>query len=312
MPIPRSSCASGSLSLCTLWLAIAATPALAQDPTLGAESWLQPPEAIAAAVTAPRHLNVSLSNASPDQQYFLRQESDGMPTQALFAKPHIWLGGLQIDPVANRARTFTTRGAAGLSVIEAATGRVIEIDVPDGATVTGARWAPTGSRLAWFANFDDETHIYVADLPGGRSRQLTRTPVLATLNTAFDWSGDGRAIATVLVPRDRGPVPQAPAVPTGPQVRQTIDGENRLRTYASLMEWPHEFEQLEHFATGQLAIIDVESRDVRNVGTPAMIRDVNVGPRGEYLRVTTMQKPFSYIVPVNSFGRKEELWSADG
>src|SRR5690606_20871624 len=39
---------------------------------------------------------------------------------------------------------------------------------------------------------------------------------------------------------------------------------------------------------------------------------IDVGPRGEYVRVTTVQKPFSYIVPANSFGTKEELWALDG
>jgi dipeptidyl aminopeptidase/acylaminoacyl peptidase len=313
---PRNRAWRGSAF--ALWIALSAGPALAQENAaaqngvLAEEAWLRPPEPIASAVLAPRHRNVSLTNASPDNRYFLRTESDGLPSMASFAREHLWLGGLQLDPRANRARNFTTRGAAGLSLIEAGTGRVIEIQVPRGVTVTGARWSPEGSRIAYFGNSDDATHIYVADVPGGRSRQVTRTPVLATLTTSFDWTSDGRSIVTVLVPQNRGAAPRAPAVPVGPQVRQTVEGENRLRTYASLMEWPHEFELLEYYATGQLAIVDVASRNERRIGQPAMIRSIDAGPRGEYFRVTTMQKPFSYIVPVNSFGTKEEVWSADG
>jgi dipeptidyl aminopeptidase/acylaminoacyl peptidase len=276
------------------------------------EGWARPPEPIARAVMAPRHENVTLSNPSPDQRYFLRQESEGLPTMASFAREHLWFGGLQVDPKANRVRTFSTRGSTGMSVTEWATGRTINVQVPRGATVSGARWSPDGSKVAYFANFDDATHIYVADIPSGRSRQVTRTPVLATLYTSFDWTTDGRSIVTVLVPQNRGARPATPMVPEGPQVRLTSDGENRLRTYFSLMEWPHQFAQLEYYTTGQLAIVDVSSRSERRVGQPAMIRSVDVGPNGEYLRVTTMQKPFSYIVPVSSFGGKEELWSVDG
>lgn len=298
-----------------IWAMLSVAPVLAQtadNGQLAAQDWQRPDGPIAEAVLAPRHLNVSMSNASPDNRYFLRQESEGMPSMASFAREHLWFGGLQIDPVANRARNFTTRGAAGLSVIEAETGRTIEVQVPNGLTVTGARWSPDGSKIAYFGNSETATHIYVADIPSGRSRQVTRTPVLATLNTQFDWTSDGGSVVTVLIPESRGAMPQAPAVPDGPQVRLTMEGENRTRTYASLMEWPHEFEQLEYFATGQLAIVDVASRNVRRVGQPAMIRSVDIGPRGEFMRVTTMQKPFSYIVPVNSFGTKEELWAADG
>ncbi|HEX2165856.1 MAG TPA: prolyl oligopeptidase family serine peptidase, partial [Longimicrobiales bacterium] len=179
-------------------------------------------------------------------------------------------------------------------------------------TVSGPVWSPDGRRIAYFANTDDATHIHVAEVPGGQSRQITRTPVLATLNTRIEWTSDGAGIVTVLVPDDRGAVPAAPAVPSGPQVRLTTEGDNRLRTYASLLEWPHEKALLEYYATGQLALIDVDSRSVRTIGAPAMIRRVDVGPRGEYVRITTVQKPFSYIVPVNNFATKEELWSADG
>jgi dipeptidyl aminopeptidase/acylaminoacyl peptidase len=308
--LPVRACRRGVLF--TLWLALFSAPAVAQDAILAHEGWARPPEPIARAVLAPRHEMAALTNQSPNGRYFLQLASENLPRMADYAREHLWFGGLQIDPRANRARTFTTRGATALSVTEWETGRSIAIQIPRGATVTGARWSPDGSQIAYFANFEDATHIYVADLPSGRSRQVTRTPVLATLNTAFDWTSDGRGIVTVLVPANRGGAPPTPAVPTGPQVRITNDGENRLRTYFDLMEWPHQFEQLEYHTTGQLAIVDVASRTERRVGRPAMIRSVDVGPNGEYMRVTTMQRPFSYVVPVSNFGGREELWATDG
>jgi dipeptidyl aminopeptidase/acylaminoacyl peptidase len=317
-PVQQSARARRSVAMFAVWLALFAVPAVAQEAVpaqeaiLAQEGWARPPEPIARAVLAPRHENLLLTNQSPDGRYFLHQATETLPTMADFAKEHLRFGGLQVDPRANRARSFTTRGATSLSVTEWETGRRIEIQIPRGATVTGARWSPDGSRVAYFANFADATHIYVADLPAGRSRQVTRTPVLATLHTSFDWTSDGRSIVTVLLPAGRGPPPPVPAVPAGPQVRQTSEGENRLRTFFDLVDWPHEFAQLEYYTTGQLAIVDVNARTERRVGRPAMIRSVDAGPNGEYLRVTTMQRPFSYIVPVSMFGGREELWSADG
>jgi len=286
------------------------------SPTLTSEAWTRPPEHIAQAVLAPRYRNVTLSNASPDRKYFLRTETQGMPTMASFAREHLWFGGLQVDPRANRARNFTTGGsqgpAVGLTLIEAETGRTVAVQVPRGATVSGARWAPDGRSVAYFANFDDGTHIHIADLTG-RSRQLTRTHVLATIQTSLEWTPDGSGIVTVLVPENRGVAPQPPAVPAGPKVRVAAEtDENRTRTYASLLQWPHERDMLEYYATGQLAVIDVASRNVRKVGAPAMIRGIDPGPKGEFIRVTTVQKPFSYIVPFNNFGTREELWAVDG
>ena len=47
-------------------------------------------------------------------------------------------------------------------------------------------------------------------------------------------------------------------------------------------------------------------------GKPAMITAVDMKPDGKYARVTRMTKPFSYIVPVSSFGSIEEVWDATG
>ncbi|HEY8468645.1 MAG TPA: prolyl oligopeptidase family serine peptidase, partial [Longimicrobiales bacterium] len=261
---------------------------------------------------APRHRNVSVSNPSPDRTRFAWLVRDGLPRLADYARPHYNLGGVQIDPAANRARSFTTGTAVGLELISFEDGRRVRVQVPEGAKVSNPRWSPDGSRIAFFVHLPDATHIHVADAATGRATRITRTPVLATLVTDFDWTGDGRRILTVLVPEGRGREPRPPAVPAGPKVRLTTEGENRLRTFADLLETPYEQELLEYHTTGQLALIDVDSRALRRVGKPAMFTEIDVAPDGQHVRVTTIQKPFSYIVPVSSFATVEEIWDLDG
>lgn len=283
------------------------------DQILASEQYLKPPAAIERLVTAPRHLNVELQNQSPSRRHFLESVSAGMPTVKEFGKPWYNLGGLQIDWKANRARTMTTRSSKGYQVIDATTGRATNVEVPAGASVSGARWSPDGAQLAFVANFDDASHIYVADVASGRSRRITTTPILATLVNEPLWAANGSQIVTVLVPANRGAEPRAPEIATGPKVRMTKEGmRHRTRTYADLLEWPHERELVEYYTTGQLAAIDVRSRAVRRIGSPAMIQDVDPSPSGTWFRVTIMQKPFSHVVPVSSFGTVQQIWDANG
>ncbi|HEX7089677.1 MAG TPA: prolyl oligopeptidase family serine peptidase [Longimicrobiales bacterium] len=283
----------------------------AQDGTLAEEAYATPPPEIAEFVLAPRHRNVSVSNPSPDRTRFAWLVRDGLPRLADYARLHYNLGGLQIDPAANRARSLTTGNAVGLEIISFEDGTRVRVQVPEGAKVSSPRWSPDGSRIAFFVHLPDATHIYVADPATGRARRVTRTPVLATLVTNFDWTGDGRRILTVLVP-DRGKEPRPPAVATGPKVRLTAEGENRLRTFVDLLETPYEKDLLEYHITGQLALIDVDSRAVRRIGEPAMYSEIDVAPDGQYVRVTTIQEPFPYIVPVSRFATVEEIRDLDG
>ena len=294
-----------------------AAPLLAQDrmdaeAILASKDYVTPPSPIAEAVLAPRHLNVTLTEVSPDRRWFIHEIGDGPVTMDRFSKPFDELGGVFIDYAANRHRNLTIRSNVGIQVISASDGSVVQVDVPAGARVSEATWAPDGSALAFFAHTADATHIHVADPATGASRQLTRTPVLATVVTAFEWTGNGREIATVLVPEGRASRPQEPAFPGGPQVKLTEDGENMLRTYASLMATPHHERLLEWHATGQLAVIDVESGRVHPMGEPAMVYGFDLSPDGRYARVELMREPFSYVVPVRNFGRVEQIRDRSG
>ena len=303
-------------------LASIALPVRAQDVAqqgalkeiLAKETFVRPPAAIEKVVTAPWQENVTLSNQSPDHKHFLKLASEGMPSVQQFGKPHYYLAGLQVDYKANRARTLTTRGAAGLEIIDASTGQARTIETPKGATVSSPKWSPDGSEIAYLANFDDATHIYVADVATGKSRKITKTPLLATLVTAPEWTNGGKSLVAVLLPDARGAEPQHPAIETGPQVRMVGEAKNKTRTYRdySLLHDPHEQAQLEYYTTGQLAVIDAKSGAVRKIGGPAMVTAVDPSPDGAYLRVTTMQKPFSYLVQYQNFGTLEQIWDVTG
>ena len=279
---------------------------------LAQKQFVSPPEAIAEAALAPRYLNVALSDVSPDKMWFLNEVEDGPVTMDVFSQPFHELGGEFIDFAAHRSRRLTTRNNTGIEVVSAADGSKVPVEIPQGARVSNASWSPDGSRLAFFAHFVDGTHIYVADAATGRSRRVTRRAVLATLVTTYEWTAGGSKIATVLIPEDRPSMPVPPAVPTGPQVKITEKGENHLRTYASLMETPHDEALLAWHATGQLTLVDVESRDVEFVGEPTMVKGFDFSSDARYARVARMEHPFSYIVPVRNFGSVEEIWDAQG
>ena len=278
---------------------------------LATERYVRPPAEVERLITAPRQLNSTLTQQSPDRTHFLALHGEGLGNEVKFGKPHYYLGGLQVDYSANRVRSFTTRGQASVEIVDGVSGAHVTVQAPAGATMSSPAWSPDGSKLAYFANFDDATYVYVADAKSGASRRLSDRAALPVVATTLDWAPDGQSVYAVLVPQQRLPVPREPAVASGPVVRMTGGRKVKTPTYASLMQTPYEKAQLEYYTTGQLSRIDLKG-GVKNVGAPAMIDSVNVSPNGQYLRVSVMQKPFSYLVPVSSFGSHEELWSSDG
>ncbi|HEY5547277.1 MAG TPA: prolyl oligopeptidase family serine peptidase [Gemmatimonadaceae bacterium] len=297
------------------WLpaVVAAQDSWNPEEVLKKEGYVRPPAVVERIITAARP-DISYSLPSPDRKWFVRTAMPDRGEIRDFGKPHIYLGGLAVDVKANRARLMTMRAGTALILVDPRSNATKILEVPKGATVSSPTWSPTGTQLAYVANFTDASHVYVADVATGKSTQLTRTPLLATLETGVDWSADGKTIAVVLIPDGRGPAPThgADGVEDGPQVRLTEGKTIPQRIHFSLLEDPHDQAILKYYTTGQLAQIDVKTKATRKIGTPSMIRSVDASPDGAYFRVTLMTEPFSYRVPTSSFGSIDQLWDGTG
>ena len=280
---------------------------------LRTESFVKPPDNLVRMITTPR-VDISFTNASPDRRWFLRTTGSDRGDIKAYGAPHLWLGGVQIDTRANRARSLTTSNRNGLTLVDPRTGTTRAISVPAGASISSPVWSPRGTHVAYIANFPSGSYVYLADVVSGKSAQLSRRALLATLVTTIEFTADGRAIAAILVPENQGNIPEhgPGGIEDGPQVRLTDARAVPQPVHFSLLQDPHDKALLTFYTKGQLALIDVNSKSVRAIGAPATIRDIDASPDGALVRVTRMTEPYSYLVPASSFGSVEELWDANG
>jgi dipeptidyl aminopeptidase/acylaminoacyl peptidase len=207
-------------------------------------------------------VDISFTTPSPDRRWFLRAPGMDRGDIEEYGKPHIYLGGVQIDTKANRARSLTTSTHHGLTLVDPRTMATRTIETPRNASISAQTWSPNGAQVAYIANFDDASQIYVADVATGKSTQVTKTPLLGTLVTDLVWTADGKSIITVLVPDARGLAPThgKNGVEDGPEVRLTESRVVPQVIHPSLLEDPHDKAMLKYYTTGQLAIVDVKSR----------------------------------------------------
>ena len=117
-----------------------------------------------------------------------------------------------------------------------------------------------------------------------------------------------------IVPAGRGPAPVAPLAPAGPVVQQSSGQAAPVRTYQDLLTNAADEALFTHYATAQLAWIDVSKRPVvvTPVGAPAIFAGVTPSPDHGSLLVSRVHAPFSYLYPVSAFPRVTEVWDAAG
>jgi len=307
-PIRPSSTASGSAASCSVFLALFALVALLPAPLAqAAEPYRRPPEEIVRILEAPPTPFVSVS---PDGQRMLLLERESMPPISELARPMLKLAGYRIDPRTNGRHGV--RQIVGLTVKRLSDGVEERIVLPPDVSVGFPQWAPDSRRFAFTITRDNGVELWVGDAARAGARMLVGPRLNAAAAAPFTWSPDGASLLALLVPRDRGPAPEAPRVPEGPIVQETQGGKAPVRTYQDLLRSPHDEALFEHYFTAQLARVDASTGALTRLGEPGLFLDFSPSPDGRYLLVERVHRPYSYLVPASRFPTSVEVWSSSG
>ena len=284
----------------TFALVLAALPAAAQEP------YKRPPKEVVDLVDATPPPQAVVS---PTGDAVLLAEPEAYPPIALLAEPVLRLGGVRITPATGcRQRTFRL---ARLQVQPTAGGAPLRVPLPAGARIGWPAWSPDGKRFTFARDLADGVELWVGETATGAARPVAGLRLNDALGSPITWTGAGTLIART-IPRDRGPAPQAPAVPTGPIVEETAGKASQMATFQDLLRTPHDAALFEHYAQARIAIVDAATAAATPLGEPGLYADVEPSPDGRYLLVQRGKAPFSTRVPFFYFARATEVWDVTG
>ncbi|HEY7476491.1 MAG TPA: prolyl oligopeptidase family serine peptidase [Vicinamibacterales bacterium] len=283
-----------------VYLAVA-SPA-AQAPATSA--YLTPPKVIADIMDAEPLPTVSLS---PDRTVMLLAHRRSMPTIAEVAAPFLGLAGARVNPRTNGARVLG--GTIALTFKDVATGTERKIALPAGGSFT-ASFSRDSKKVAITHTTDTGIRLLLADVASGSVRTLIDGGVNG-LAGGCSWLDDSNGMLCRLIPDGRGAAPQDPGIPTGPNVQENLGGTAPGRTYQDLLTSAHEERLYDYYYTSQPAFVTLDGRKT-TVGPPAVYASLSLSTDGQWLVVTRVKRPYSYVVPAGLFPRDVELWDRSG
>jgi dipeptidyl aminopeptidase/acylaminoacyl peptidase len=313
----------GPLVALTLGVLVWSAAAAAAQ-SMAADRYVLPPESVQELFRRDKNLP-QLNRLSPDGDHFVIPRFQELTDLKLMSQRTLRLAMLELVPEVNREWRLATYGNEGLNFYSLKERRTYPVKLPANTFVSDMRWSPDGSQLAFVAHLPAMSQVWTADVRTGEARAVSDVPVMATLvarpggggeaadsqgGRMLQWLPDG-SLLTVIVPRDRGPEPQAPAVPTSPIIRHSRDKETPTSTQPFLLRTAHDEQLFKYYTTAQLAIV-APGRAPRLVGQPAMYLDYWLSPDGAYILRETLEEPFSYLVGFNSFGRRLDVIDLNG
>lgn len=284
-----------------LVLALAIGPALAAQ-----ERYKLPPKEVVDIVDAPPTPLVAMSPAG-DVMALVERES--MPSIAYLAEPILRIAGMRITPGFNSRQVLSF--STGLSLKDMKTGALRRVALPEGVKFTYPSWAPDGRTMALLRYVQGGVELWKVDVATATAKALTPAAVNAVLS-AVEWASDSRLLFVTLVPEGRGPAPEAPRVPVGPEVQVSGGRQAKAATFQDLLKNAFDEVLFDYYATSELAAVDTATGELRRIGPPGIFASVSVSPDRTYLLVERLKRPYSYVLPANGFARTDEVWDMDG
>ncbi len=264
--------------------------------------WRTPPKEVMEVLHAPQLPSVW---TAPTGEHLLLADPVLYPSLAEMAGPMHVLAGMRVDPTTNN--THGRHGATSPRLVKVEGGAEIPLDLPKDVEVHAVSWTVDGRRFALTTRHADHMGLWVGSVAGDL-KEIAGVAVNQLLGTGVRWMPDQQRLLVRRIP-SRGPAPQPPAIPAGPEIREG-KGAKARSTYEArnLLETTHDDALFSYYATCELVVVDPARGTVKPLGAPAVYATADFSPDGTLLLVERLMGPWSHAVRWPRFAHEFEVW----
>ena len=221
------------------------------------------------------------------------------------------LAGLRINPKTNsssRARYYTN-----LRFLDVSTGEEREINgLPDQMRLTNLSWSNSQDYVAFTNITSDKLSLWIVSLDDLRARKLSDRALNANMGSVLTWKKDDSGLIVKVLPEERMKlIDRSASIPSGPTVAVNEGQKAQNRTYQDLLKNPTDEQNFETLARSELWSIDLDGTE-RKWQDSNLYGNISISPDGNYVLVSAIGRPFSYLVPYYRFPQRIDIYRIDG
>jgi dipeptidyl aminopeptidase/acylaminoacyl peptidase len=247
-----------------------------------------------------------------DKEHMVFLYRDAYKSIAELSEKEMRLGGLRINPTTNIGSRVTYFNNVKIKApnLDAELKQVSGL--PESPRLTNFSWSPDQSMIAMTHTTGEGVEVWVLDVEKAAARKLTDASVNANMRDVINWFSDGESLLVKMLPEDRKPlIDTENVVPEGPTVSVSEGKKAQNRTYQDLLKNKNDEFNFEQLALSELHKVSLDG-SIEKWAESAMYNNINFSPNGEYVLISTVEKPFSYLVPYYRFASKTDVYSTDG
>ncbi len=244
-------------------------------------------------------------------KYMLLIYRDAYQSISDLSEKEMRLAGLRVNPKTNigSRKIFYNN----LKVKELPGNKEVQVfGLPENPKLSNFIWSPCQKMLAFTHTTGSETQLWLLDIAKAVAKKLTENHVNANVINPISWFRNSDAILLMCLPEKLNPLLQTDnLVPTGPVISVSEGDEAQNRTYQDLLKNRNDEHNFEVLSSSVLYKVNLGGNTTKWLDETGMYKSVVFSPDGKYVRLTTMHKPFSYLVPYSRFPQQCRIFNDD-
>lgn len=222
------------------------------------------------------------------------------------------LGGLRINPktnISSRERYYTNiKVRAGRNNKE-----ITAKGLPEKGRYANFSWSPNQKMMAFTNTVTTGVELWILDIESNSVKKITDATLNANTGRPFSWFKDNSSLLVKFISSEKKPlIDTKTAVPSGPTISVSEAGKKaQNRTYQDLLKNKTDEHNFEQLSLSELYKVNLDGNKTLWKSND-MYKSISFSPDGTYVLVTTIEKPFSYLVPYRRFPSKTIIYKSNG
>jgi len=222
--------------------------------------------------------------------------------------PFLKLAGLRINPVNNT--NIKSSYYSDIYIKNINTTEEFRLNgLPKDALIGNVSFSPDENRIAFSIKKDKTVQLWIAYLPTKEAQRLTNFSLNDTYGKLYEWASNGETILAKFIIDNRREFIVNDI--SGPIVMENLGNTGASKVYQDLLKSPKDEQLFDHYLKSQLKIVYLNGMAV-NFNRPSIYKDFDFSPDANMVMVSTIEKPYSYTVPINYFPFNTEIFDKYG
>tara|TARA_R110002049_G_scaffold86938_1_gene220714 strand:- start:11118 stop:13562 length:2445 start_codon:yes stop_codon:yes gene_type:complete len=272
-------------------------------------NYQKPSKEILELAEAPLAPSIRIDSKGENMLFLYRSSFKNIET---LSEEEMRLGGLRINPKTNigsRERYYTD-----IKIRLGREGNEIAVSgLPEKSRLTHFSWSPNQELVAFTNTTNNGVELWVLNIQSKTAKKITKDNLNANTGSPFNWFKDSNSLLIkTLANKRKELIDVKTAVPTGPTISISEAGvEAQNRTYQDLLKNKTDEHNFEQLVLSELKVVDLKG-NLSSWMESDMYEDISFSPDGNYIMLTIIEKPFSYLVPYSRFPSKSNVYDTKG